>query len=133
MGDIPEDWKDPDRTPIDFLVVGAGAGGAPLAARLVERGYTVLVVEMGPKKPGPAERTENAGNNNEPATTIQAKVDPTEVPLLHSESTEDPRHSLRFFVKHFDEDPDGSQDPKINPDLSRRDERGIFYPRAQGI
>ena len=135
--EIPESWQrksDPaeeeadngsDTTPFDFIVVGAGAGGAPVAARLVERGFKVLVIEMGPKKP------EKAAN---------AVVENTEVPLLHTETTEDPRHSLRFFVKHFDHDPDGSQDPKIYrpPDDAtipgdHKDEEGIFYPRAQGV
>src|SRR4051812_14315311 len=99
MAPIPEEWQDPDRTTIDFIVVGAGAGGAPLAARLVERGYTVLVVEMGPEKP---------------PTPAGAVVENTEVPLLHTESTEDERHSLRYFVQHFDHDPDGSLDPKVH-------------------
>lgn len=123
MNDIPDDWKDRGRTPIDFIVVGAGAGGAPLAARLAERGYTVLVLEMGPEKP-----------DRPPG----AAVDTTEVPLLHPASTEDPRHSLRFFVKHFDHDPDRSRDWKKHPmpgdpPPTRRDEEGIFYPRAQGV
>jgi choline dehydrogenase len=120
MTSIRPDWQDPDCTPLDFIVVGAGAGGAPLAARLVERGYTVLVVEMGPRKPDPRPG---------------AVVENTDVPLLHTETTEDPRHALRFFVKHFDNDPAGSLDPKIHrpPAGSRRDEEGIFYPRAQGV
>ena len=119
MIDIPEAWTDPSRSPIDFIIVGAGAGAAPLAARLVERGYTVAVVEMGtekpPKPPG-------------------AVVEETEVPLLHCEATEDKRHSLRYFVKHFDADPTGSVDPKMHrPAGARRDEEGIFYPCAQGV
>jgi choline dehydrogenase len=119
MTAVAEEWKDPERTPLDFILVGAGAGGAPLAARLAERGYVVLVVEMGPEKPP------------RPAT---AAVENTEVPLLHSETTEDPRHSLRFFVKHFDQDPAGSLDPKIHKGGDPRgDDDGIFYPRAQGV
>jgi len=118
MPKIPDEWRDRQKTPIDFIVVGAGAGGAPLAARLVERGYTVLVLEMGPKNPSPPEG---------------AKVEPTEVPLLHPSTTEDNRHSLRFFVKHFDDDPQGSRDWKVYKDGQRRDENGIFYPRAQGV
>ncbi|KAJ7849773.1 hypothetical protein B0H13DRAFT_2088290, partial [Mycena leptocephala] len=31
----------------DFIVVGAGPGGGPLAARLAESGYSVLVVDAG--------------------------------------------------------------------------------------
>jgi choline dehydrogenase len=119
MTTIPEAWKDPKETPFDFIVVGAGAGGAPLAARLVERGYTVLVVEMGPEKA---------------PTPPGAVVENTTVPLLHTETTEDKRLSLEFFVKHFDEDPDRSLDWKVHrPSDSRRDMAGIFYPRAQGV
>jgi choline dehydrogenase len=32
----------------DFIVVGAGAGGSVVAARLIQQGFTVLVVEAGP-------------------------------------------------------------------------------------
>src|SRR5262245_57485869 len=99
MTAIQEEWKDPARTNLDFILVGSGAGGAPLAARLVERGYTVLVIEMGPEKPARSDKTE---------------VENTEVPLLHSETTEDERHSLRFFVKHFDGAPAQSLDPKVH-------------------
>ncbi|MEM7475179.1 MAG: GMC oxidoreductase [Planctomycetota bacterium] len=129
--DIPQSWQKrwqqdvKDCTPFDFIVVGAGAGGAPLAARLVERGFKVLVLEMGPGKTSPPENS---------------IVDSTEVPLLHTEASEDPRHSLRYFVKHFDHDPEQSQDPKLYcppegaPLVSaKEDEKGIFYPRAQGI
>lgn len=119
MTPILEAWRDPARTPLDFIIVGSGAGGAPLAARLSERGYTVLVVEMGPR---------------EPPKPAGAVVENTAVPLLHSETTEDDRHSLRFFVKHFDDDPAGSLDPKVHqPSNGQQDEAGIFYPRAHGV
>ena len=32
----------------DFIVVGAGSGGSTVAGRLVENGYSVLLVEAGP-------------------------------------------------------------------------------------
>lgn len=129
MTAIHPDWRDRDKTPIDFLLVGAGAGGAPLAARLVERGYTVLLLDMGPAKP------------DKPAN---AHVENTDVPLLHPEVTEDPRHALRFFVNHYDTDPQQSIDPKVqkaapNPNVygspvaNSDDEKGVFYPRAQGL
>ncbi len=120
MTTIPDEWKTAEKSPLDFILVGAGAGGAPLAARLVERGYTVLVIEMGPRKPKPPEG---------------AKVENTEVPLLHSETTEDARHSLRFFVKHFDGAAKDSLDPKLHvpKDPAKTDDPGIFYPRAQGV
>ena len=133
MSSIPANWQSQEDSPFDFIIVGAGAGGAPLAARLVERGFTVLVVEMG------------AGRKPQATAPF---VENTEVPLLHPETTEDPDYSLRYFVKHFDHDPDESQDPKIHkppldpssdepPEDPARphadDDHGIFYPRAQGI
>ncbi|MEO9591601.1 GMC family oxidoreductase [Rhodopirellula bahusiensis] len=122
---IPEAWKKLETTPLDFILVGSGAGGSPLAARLAERGYQVAVVEMGPRKPDKAS---------------DAVVENTEVPLLHPETTEDSRHSLRYFVKHFDHDPNESLDPKIHRgDVDSRDgvepadDQGVLYPRAQGL
>ena len=38
----------PDDQPVDFAIVGAGAGGATLAARLAERGFSVVVFDAGP-------------------------------------------------------------------------------------
>ncbi|KAG6854501.1 hypothetical protein C0991_006103 [Blastosporella zonata] len=38
---------DPGRADYDFVVVGAGAGGGPLASRLAESGYSVLLVDAG--------------------------------------------------------------------------------------
>ncbi|HEY8162191.1 MAG TPA: GMC family oxidoreductase [Methylocystis sp.] len=34
--------------PVDFLIVGAGAGGATLACKLAEKGFSVVVLEAGP-------------------------------------------------------------------------------------
>jgi choline dehydrogenase len=118
MSHIPGEWTN-ERTPLDFIVVGAGAGGAPLAARLVERGYTVLVVEMGPRKPPKPEG---------------AAVENTEVPLLNNEVAEDDRHSLRYFVDHFPGGAAASLDPKVQrPQGAPPDDQGIFYPRAAGV
>src|SRR3954462_4657876 len=36
------------RTPVDLVVVGAGAGGGTLAQRLARRGWRVVVLEKGP-------------------------------------------------------------------------------------
>ena len=105
-------------TPLDFIVVGAGAAGCPLAARLAERGYVVLVVEMGPERP---------------LVPAGSAAESTEVPLLHPEASEDPRHLLKYFVKHFDADPGGSRDWKIHNREGQGDDAGIFYPRAQGV
>ena len=36
----------------DFIVVGSGAGGGPLAARLAQNGFRVLVIEAGSGEDG---------------------------------------------------------------------------------
>lgn len=124
MPDVPKEWTDPAAPAFDFVLVGAGAGGAPLAARLAERGYSVLVCEMGPEKP---------------AKPDAAAVENTDVPLLHAEVTEDKRHALTFFVDHFDNQTANPLDPKWHTPRSStpadrtEDETGVFYPRAQGV
>ena len=107
MMEIPKEWQSVSDTPLDFIIVGGGAGGCPLAARLAERGYTVLLLEMGPATPPPV---------------TSSIVENTEVPLLHPETTEDPRHQLNYFV---------TQSGQTNSDPG--DEVGIYYPRAQGL
>ena len=38
----------PQRETVDFVVIGTGAGGGPLLARLAERGYSVIGFDAGP-------------------------------------------------------------------------------------
>jgi choline dehydrogenase-like flavoprotein len=38
----------PESDPVDFLVIGTGAGGAPLIARLAESGFSVIGMDAGP-------------------------------------------------------------------------------------
>ena len=59
----------------DYIVVGAGAGGAPLAARLARQGYRVLVLD--------------AGTAQCPTTS--------EIPAFHAAASEDPLISLEVF------------------------------------
>jgi choline dehydrogenase-like flavoprotein len=99
----------------DYIVVGSGAGGGPLAARLVEKGFRVLVLEAGPDQ----------------AASDTPEREVSTVPGLHGVSTEHPGLSWRFFVKHYDTPPTGA-DPKEYHGSTPL-ERGIFYPRASGI
>ncbi|AMV39723.1 GMC oxidoreductase [Planctomyces sp. SH-PL62] len=102
----------------DYIVVGSGAGGGPLAARLALKGYRVLVIE--------------AGSHGDPGRSPEVSL----VPGLHAASTEDPALSWRFFVKHYD-DPPAGVDPKWHlPDRAKGENEtheGIFYPRAAAL
>jgi hypothetical protein len=62
----------------DYIVVGSGPGGAPLAARLGLAGYEVLVIE--------------AGSDEAP---IDVNI---QVPYLNAKASEDPSISWKFLV-----------------------------------
>lgn len=87
----------------DFIVVGSGAGGGPLAANLARAGMRVLLLEAGDDK-------ENFHY---------------QVPCFHGRATEDPDYSWDFFVRHYADDERQRQDSKYD---AERD--GVFYPRA---
>jgi choline dehydrogenase len=78
----------------DYIVVGSGAGGGTLAARLVERGFSVLVLEAGGDAPA-------SGSPN------------YEVPAFHPFATEDPALRWDFFVRHYANLERQRQDPNF--------------------
>ncbi|WP_375485460.1 hypothetical protein [uncultured Mycobacterium sp.] len=88
------------------LSARAPAGG-PLAARLAERGMSVLLLEAG---------VEGA---SEPDSDEYA------VPAFNGLATEDPGTSWQFFVRH---DAKLEQQKRDNKYVPARD--GVFYPRA---
>ena len=94
----------------DYVVVGSGAGGGTLAARLVEAGMRVCVLEAG----GDACRSE-----------AQRLPDDYEVPGFHAFSCENPAMSWDFQVRHYDDEVQQSRDHKYD---ARRG--GVCYPRG---
>src|SRR5262245_23222949 len=100
----------------DFIVVGSGAGGGPLACNLAldPKGYRVALLEAGID---PADR---------PGTPTFYNYS---VPGLHVRATEDPRVSWEFFVEHY---PDKERQTK-KYDSKYEEGRGIFYPRAAAV
>src|SRR5690606_2239034 len=108
--------RSPETTPFDFIVVGSGAGGGPLAARLAEGGKRVLLIEAGFD---PATADANAlqpGPIQPPPVPADAPDRAVyRVPGLHGPSTEDPRMSWPFSVRHFDDDARQRGDQKYDP------------------
>lgn len=92
----------------DYVVVGSGAGGGPVAANLAKHGYTVLLVE--------------AGGAEEP---IEYSV-----PAFHTMASEHPSLSWKYYVQHYACRARQKRD-HINYHNGRDvDDTGILYPRA---
>src|SRR5688572_16962996 len=94
----------------DYIVVGSGAGGGPLAARLAEKGKSVLLLE--------------AGGDHQPYNY--------QVPVFHGNATEDPDMRLDHYVRHYEEEERQKQDPKYQVEL-KAGRHGVYYPRARTV
>jgi choline dehydrogenase len=90
----------------DYIIVGSGAGGGTLAARLAESGMRVVVLEAG----------------GDPRAGPQLPED-YDVPAFHPLASENPAMRWDFFVRHYADESRQRRDPKLQPD-------GILYPRA---
>lgn len=127
--------KGPDASPFDYIIVGSGAGGGPLAARLALAGRCVLVIEAGGD---PAEERSVAYPDAEPGEVYAC-------PGYHGAATEDRELSWQFSVRHYADDARQAQDEKYNqhrpPDprffdpaaTGGRGRGGVFYPRSAGL
>jgi choline dehydrogenase len=103
-----EQVKDGDE--FDYIVVGSGAGGGPIAANLARADFRVLLLE--------------AGSDHGDRLSYQ-------VPAFHTQSTEDPNMAWDFFVKHYSDEARSKRDPKFQ-DFEKEgpNKRGVLYPRA---
>jgi choline dehydrogenase len=92
----------------EFIVVGSGAGGGPLAARLAKAGYDVVVIEAG--------------------SDLDATTNPNiAVPAFHAFASEDPALSWDFSVQHYTSVARQRKDYDSKYD---EEKGGIFYPRC---
>ncbi|KAI8628136.1 GMC oxidoreductase [Xylariaceae sp. FL1651] len=108
----------------DYIVVGSGPGGAPLAARLAQAGYSVLLIDAG----------EDHGSERQ-----------VQVPALHPFASEYNPIRWDYFVNHYVDEDQARKDSKMTyltpageyyvglypPAGSQR--LGILYPRAAAL
>jgi choline dehydrogenase len=97
----------------DYVVVGSGAGGGTLAARLAENGMRVFLIEAG----------------SDPVDSPDERLpDDYSVPGFHPFACENPAMSWNFYVQHYDDPARRTLDPKY--DAARG---GVLYPRAAAL
>ncbi|CAF9925916.1 MAG: hypothetical protein GOMPHAMPRED_004010 [Gomphillus americanus] len=108
----------------EYIVVGSGAGGGPLACRLAQAGHKTLLIEAG---------DDESKNLN------------TTVPAFQALVADDPNIAWHFFVNHYQDQTRAQRDPKYvyetapyqyhvgaNPPAGAKP-LGIEYPRANTL
>ena len=107
----------------EYVVVGSGAGGGTVAARLAEAGRSVVLLEAGgdPKQLAGGDPVDPDGNR---------LPDDYDVPAFHGFAAENDALSWNFFVRHYGSDPLQRRDPKYRETWDGKRVDGVLYPRA---
>jgi choline dehydrogenase len=99
----------------EYVIVGSGAGGGILAARLAEAGRRVVLLEAG----------------EDPRETAGERLpEDYEVPVFHAFASENDAMKWDFFVRHYADEARQRRDEKYRREWNGRAVDGVLYPRA---
>jgi len=97
----------------DYVIVGSGAGGGTLAARLAEAGMRVFLLEAG---------------SDARAMDVPRLPDDYDVPGFHTFACENEAMAWNFEVRHYADEARQRRDRKYDPARG-----GVLYPRAAAL
>ncbi len=107
----------------DYIVVGAGAAGCVVAARLAEAGKRVLVLDAGDD---PARQSDSELSARPVAADYR-------VPAFHAYASENPELRWNFWVRHYASSAQQQKDWNYRQDWEGKRVDGVLYPRASGL
>ncbi|WP_027551175.1 GMC family oxidoreductase [Bradyrhizobium sp. Cp5.3] len=108
----------------DYVVVGAGAGGGVLAARLAEAGRRVLLLDAGDDPVGSVDDVPPGSRSVGPDY---------QVPAFHPFASENPGLRWNFWVRHYANTVQQRKDWRYHEYWDGEAVDGVLYPRASGL
>ena len=114
----------------DYVVVGGGAAGCVVAARLAQAGLEVLLLEAG-NDPLVEDTSGPPPVSSSPPRPV---ADDYSVPAFHTFASENPAMKWDFYVRHYSDDAAQQADKKYRGTLDDGEEvDGVLYPRSTGL
>jgi choline dehydrogenase-like flavoprotein len=108
----------------EYVVVGSGAGGGTVAARLALLGHRVLLLEAG-GDPLSLQGGDPIGTSRLPEDYL--------VPSFHPLATENDAISWAFWVRHYSDLAQQKRDDKYYEEYKGKRVDGVWYPRTGAL